>query len=175
MVFKSGDTSLTTDSVSLFPATTDFIYGFASGSASAVRVDGYGETAVTIERYASDGSSNTSGTLSTTGNYFAGGTDFTGPSNRFKSPKAAIAFSIADSDGGEKTSFVPRLFTPTVPTHRSGRVCMLHGCAGYDWPLHQGIQQQRYTRRYRTACNGSRGQTIRPSSSLFQARLRIAI
>ena len=107
MVFKSGDTSLTTDSVSLFPATTDFIYGFASGSASAVRVDGYGETAVTIERYASDGSSNTSGTLSTTGNYFAGGTDFTGPSNRFKSPKAAIAFSIADSDGGEKTTFIP--------------------------------------------------------------------
>ena len=107
MVFKSGDTHLTTDSRSLFPATTDFIYGIASGSASAVRVDGYGETAVTIERYASDGSSNTTGTLSTAGSYFSGGTDFTGPSNRFKSPKAAIAFSIADGDGGEKTTFVP--------------------------------------------------------------------
>ena len=107
MVFKSGNADLSIDSRSLFPATTDFIYGFASGSASAVRVDGYGETAVTIERYASDGSSNTTGTLSTSGGYFSAGTDFTGPSNRFKSPKAAIAFSIADSDGGEKTSFVP--------------------------------------------------------------------
>ena len=109
MVFKSGDSNLTTDCRSLFPATTDFIYGIASGSASAVRVDGYGETGVLIERFASNGTSATGSSfpLSTTGNYFAGGTDFTGPSNRFKSPKAAIAFSIADSDGGEKTSFVP--------------------------------------------------------------------
>ena len=109
MVFKSGNTNLSTDSRSLFPATTDFIYGIASGSGTAVRVDGYGETGVLIERYASDGTSATgaSNPFSTQFNYFAGGTDFTGPTNRFKSPKAAIAFSIADSDGGEKTTFVP--------------------------------------------------------------------
>ena len=107
MVFKSGNADLSTDSRSLFPATTDFIYGFASGSASAIRVDGYGETAVTIERYASDGSSNTTATISTINSSFAGGTDFTGPANRYKAPKAVAAFSIADSDGGEKTSFIP--------------------------------------------------------------------
>lgn len=109
MVFKSGNADLSIDSRSLFPATTDFIYGIASGSGTAVRVEGYGETGVLIERYASDGTSVTgaSNPFSTQFNYFAGGTDFTGPTNRFKSPKAAVAFSIADSDGGEKTTFVP--------------------------------------------------------------------
>ena len=107
MVFKSGDTNLTTDSISLFPATTDFIYGFASGSATAVRVDGYGETAVTIERYDSNGGSNTTATISTTNGSFATGSDFAGPANRYKAPKAVAAFSIADSDGGEKTTFIP--------------------------------------------------------------------
>ena len=107
MVFKSGDTNLTTDCRSLFPATTDFIYGIASGSAGAIRVDGYGETGVTIERYASNGTSNTTATISTSDFSFASGTDFTGPTNRYKAPKAVAAFSIADSDGGEKTSFIP--------------------------------------------------------------------
>ena len=108
MVFKSGNTNLSTDSISLFPATTDFIYGIASGGANAVRVDGYGETAVSTTRYDSDGGSNTSGTITTTvSSLFATGTDFIGPTNRISAQKAIIAFSIADSDGGEKTTFVP--------------------------------------------------------------------
>ena len=108
MVFKSGNTNLSTDSISLFPATTDFLYGIASGSATAVRVDGYGETAVSTTRHDSNGGSNTSRTISTSdGNLFANGTDFTGPTNRISAQKAIIAFSIADSDGGEKTTFVP--------------------------------------------------------------------
>ena len=107
MVFKSGNADLSTDSRSLFPATTDFLYGFASGSAAAVRVDGYGETAVTIERYDSNGGSNTTATISTTNFSFSTGSDFAGPANRYKAPKAVAAFSIADSDGGEKTTFIP--------------------------------------------------------------------
>ncbi len=108
MVFKSGDTNLTTDCRSLFPATTDFIYGIASGSAAAIRVDGYGETAVSTTRHDSNGGSNTSRTISTvdTG-LFASGTDFTGPTNKISAQKAIVALSIADSDGGEKTSFIP--------------------------------------------------------------------
>tara|TARA_R100001460_G_scaffold30698_5_gene60558 strand:+ start:5563 stop:8166 length:2604 start_codon:yes stop_codon:yes gene_type:complete len=107
IIFKSAAVSNTNDNRPAFPATTDFIYGFASGSASAIRVDGYGETAVTIERYASNGTSNTTATISTINGSFATGTDFTGPANRYKAPKAVTAFSIADSDGGEKTSFIP--------------------------------------------------------------------
>ena len=108
MVFKSGNTNLSTDSRSLFPATTDFIYGIASGSGTAVRVDGYGETAVSTTRHDSDGGSNTSRTISTVDTaLFATGTDFIGPTNRISAQKAIIAFSIADSDGGEKTTFVP--------------------------------------------------------------------
>jgi hypothetical protein len=108
MVFKSGNTNLSTDSRSLFPATTDFIYGIASGGANAVRVDGYGETAVSTTRHDSNGGSNTSRTISTVDTaLFATDTDFTGPTNRISAEKAIIAFSIADSDGGEKTTFVP--------------------------------------------------------------------
>ena len=108
MVFKSGNTNLTTDSRSLFPATTDFLYGIASGSGTAVRVDGYGETAVSTTRHDSNGGSNTNRTISTVDTaLFASGTDFTGPTNRISAQKAIIAFSIADSDGGEKTTFVP--------------------------------------------------------------------
>ena len=108
MVFKSGNTNLATDSRSLFPATTDFIYGIASGGATAVRVDGYGEAAVSTTRHDSNGGSNTSRTISTVDTaLFATGTDFIGPTNRISAQKAIIAFSIADSDGGEKTTFVP--------------------------------------------------------------------
>ena len=108
MVFKSGNTNLSTDSRSLFPATTDFLYGIASGSGTAVRVDGYGETAVSTTRHDSNGGSNTSRTISTVDTaLFATDTDFIGPTNRISAQKAIIAFSIADSDGGEKTTFVP--------------------------------------------------------------------
>ncbi len=106
MVFKSGNTNLTTDCRSLFPATTDFLYGFASGSATAILVDGYGGTAQTFTRFTSGGGS-VSSTISTISTSFVTGTDFTGPSNRYQTAKASVAFSIADSDGGEKTSFIP--------------------------------------------------------------------
>lgn len=108
MVFKSGNTGLFTDSRSLFPATTDFLYGIASGGATAVRVDGYGETGVSTTRHDSNGGSNTSGTITTAvSGLFAGGADFTGPTNRISAQKAIIAYSIADGDGAEKTTFVP--------------------------------------------------------------------
>jgi hypothetical protein len=106
IVFKTRGTSLSGDSRPAFPASTDFLYGFASGSAAAVLVDGYGGTAQTFTRFASDGSS-VSSTISTVLTSFAAGTDFTGPSNRYQTAKASAAFSIADSDGGEKTSFIP--------------------------------------------------------------------
>jgi len=106
IVFKTRSTSLSGDSRPAFPATTDFLYGFAAGSATAVLVDGYGGTAQTFTRFASDGTSNSS-TISTINTNFAAGTDFTGPSNRYQTAKASAAFSFADSDGGEKTSFIP--------------------------------------------------------------------
>ena len=106
IVFKSGDASLETDTRPVFPATTDFLYGIASGSATAIRVDGHGETANSFTRFDSNGGSNSS-TISTINTNFAGGTDFTGPTNRYQTASSSSAFSIADSDGGEKTSFIP--------------------------------------------------------------------
>jgi len=106
IVFKTRATSLSGDSRPAFPATTDFLYGFAAATATAVLVDGYGGTSQTFTRFASDGTSDSS-TISTTNGNFATGTDFTGPSNRYQTAKASAAFSIADSDGGEKTSFIP--------------------------------------------------------------------
>ena len=106
IVFKTRATSLSGDNRPVFPASTDFLYGFAASSATAVLVDGYGGTAQTFTRFASDGTSNSS-TISTINTNFAAGTDFTGPSNRYQTAKASAAFSFADSDGGEKTSFVP--------------------------------------------------------------------
>ncbi len=105
-VFKTRDTNVGGDNRPAFPASTDFLYGFAAASATAVLVDGYGGTAQTFTRFASDGSS-VSSTISTVLTSFAAGTDFTGPSNRYQTAKASAAFSIADSDGGEKTSFIP--------------------------------------------------------------------
>ena len=106
IVFKTADASLETDTRPVFPATTDFLYGIASGSATAIRVDGHGETANSFTRFDSDGGSNSS-TISTTNTNFAAGTDFTGPTNRYQTASSSSAFSIADSDGGEKTSFIP--------------------------------------------------------------------
>ena len=107
-VFKTRDTNVGGDNRPAFPATTDFIYGIASGSAAAIRVDGYGETAVSTTRHDSNGGSNTNRTISTVDtSLFASGTDFTGPTNKISAQKAIAAFSIADSDGGEKTSFIP--------------------------------------------------------------------
>ena len=106
MVFKSGNADLSVDSRSVFPATTDFLYGIASSFANAILVDGYGGTAQTFTRFASDGSS-VSSTISTISSSFVGGNDYTGPSNRYQTAKASAAFSSADSDGGEKTSFIP--------------------------------------------------------------------
>jgi len=105
IVFKTGNADLSTDTRPAFPATTDFLYGIASGSAQAVRVDGYGETATSFTRFDSNGGSNSS-TISTTNGSFANGTDFTGPTNRYQTASSSSGFSIADSDGGEKTSFI---------------------------------------------------------------------
>ena len=106
IVFKTADASLETDTRPVFPATTDFLYGIASSTATAIRVDGHGETANSFTRFDSDGGSNSS-TISTTNTNFATGTDFTGPTNRYQTASSSSAFSIADSDGGEKTSFIP--------------------------------------------------------------------
>ena len=107
MVFKSGNADLSTDSRSVFPATTDYLYGVSSGSSGAVRVDGYGESNVTISRFDSNGGSATANLSTTNSSVFANGTDFTGPTNRVQAPKGMSVFTIADSDGGEKTTYVP--------------------------------------------------------------------
>lgn len=107
MVFKSANSDLTTDTRSVFPATTDALYGVSSGSSAAIRVEGYGESNVTISRFDSNGGSATGNLSTTTSSVFANGTDFTGPTNKVQAPKGMSVFTIADSDGGEKTSYIP--------------------------------------------------------------------
>jgi len=108
LVFKTRSTSLSGDSRPAFPATTDFLYGTSSNNAASIRVDGYGETAVSWNRFDSNGGSvsETISTVKVTAS-FASGQDFSGPTNRIQAAKAIAAYQIGDSDGGEKTSFIP--------------------------------------------------------------------
>ena len=108
IVFKTRATNLSGDSRPAFPATTDFLYGTSSNNAASIRVDGYGATAVSWNRFDSNGgsASETISTVKVTAS-FASGQDFSGPTNRIQAAKAITAFQIGDSDGGEKTSFIP--------------------------------------------------------------------
>ena len=108
IVFKTRDTNLGGDNRPAFPATTDFLYGTSSNNAASIRVDGYGATAVSWNRFDSNGgsASETISTVKVTSS-FASGQDFTGPTNRIQAAKAITAYQIGDSDGGEKTSFIP--------------------------------------------------------------------
>lgn len=108
IIHKSAAVSNTNDNRPAFPATTDFLYGTSSNNAASIRVDGYGATAVSWNRFDSNGgsASQTISTVKVTAS-FASGQDFTGPTNRIQAAKAIAAFQIGDSDGGEKTSFIP--------------------------------------------------------------------
>ena len=105
IVFRSANTALSTDTFPAFPATTDFLYGIASASATAIRVDGYGGTANSFTRFDSNGGSSSS-TISTISTDFTTAADYTGPTNRYQTASSSSARSIADGDGSETTSFI---------------------------------------------------------------------